>query len=162
MKMKERTFVKGNVHIKVLDKNKKVKEEKEIKNLVVNTGIDYITDRMLGNAPAVMSHMAAGSDQTFQTSLDTELGNELGRVELDPAPTKPDIDKIVYEATFLPGEATGGIREVGIFNSDSGGVMLCRTTFDVVNKDTDDTITINWTIFLFSDETLDSAGESNG
>lgn len=158
MRMKENAYVKGNVYIKLLDINKKIKEEKEIKNLVVNTGINYITDRMIGNNPTVMSHMAVGSDQTLQEAEQELLLSEIGRVPLeldsDGLPAKDGIDKIVYQATFLPGEGTGGIREVGIFNSGNPneGIMLCRTTFDVVNKGVDDTISINWTIFLFSDE----------
>lgn len=161
MRLKENTYVKGNVHIKVLDKNKKVKEEKEIKNLVVDTGIEYIRDRMVDVIQPVMSHMAAGSNQTLQSSENLTLGDELGRVALDLPPEKVGIDKIVYKASFPPGEATGPLREIGIFNDDNdpnSGTMLCRTTFDVVNKGEEDTILINWTIFLFSDEDLDSNG----
>jgi hypothetical protein len=66
---------------------------------------------------------------------------------------------ITYACTFLPGTGTGAIVEAGIFNDSSpshtesvsslvGGVMLCRTTFAVVNKGADDTMSITWTVTI--------------
>lgn len=153
MKANEKTFVKGNVLIKIHDKNNNLKEEREIKNLVVDTGINYISERMINNDFSPMTHMAAGTDGTTQAANNTGLGNEIGRVVFDATfPQKDGADKIIYEATFGQGVATGGIQEVGIFNAGSNGIMLCRTTFNVVNKDANDTITVIWTIFLFSEE----------
>jgi hypothetical protein len=65
---------------------------------------------------------------------------------------------VTYQSTFAPG-AAGAIVEAGIFNestltgtsnSDSlvGGSMLCRTTFPVVFKGVDDTMTITWTVTI--------------
>ena len=53
---------------------------------------------------------------------------------------------ITYASTFAAGTGTGALVEAGIFNAASAGVMLCKTSFDVVNKQTADTIAITWTI----------------
>ena len=47
---------------------------------------------------------------------------------------------------FAAGSGTGAITEAGVFNASSGGTMLCRTVFSVVNKGADDSMTITWTI----------------
>lgn len=154
MKMKESSCVKGKVSITLLDKNKKVKAKRDIKNLVVNTGLEYITSRMLGNGPGVMSHMGVGDDPTPQLSGDATLGSQVGaRKALQSSTQSGDNnEQIIYVAIFNPGESTGALTEAGIFNALTNGVMLCRTTFPVVNKQADDTIIINWTISLFNDE----------
>jgi hypothetical protein len=48
----------------------------------------------------------------------------------------------------VEGVGTGAISEAGIFNASSGGTMLCRTVFPVVNKQASDTIAITWTITI--------------
>ena len=45
-------------------------------------------------------------------------------------------------------DATGAVTEAGIFNAASGGTMLCRTVFSVVNKGADDSLSVTWTITL--------------
>jgi hypothetical protein len=40
------------------------------------------------------------------------------------------------------------VTEAGVFNAATGGDMLCRTVFDVVNKAADDTMAITWTVTL--------------
>ena len=57
-------------------------------------------------------------------------------------------EKVVYEASFEAGDATGAVTEAGIFNAASSGDMLCRTKFNVVNKAADDTMSVTWTITL--------------
>ena len=55
-------------------------------------------------------------------------------------------NEIAYVASFGAGEGTGAITEAGLFNAVTGGTMLCRTVFSVVNKGASDSMTITWTV----------------
>ena len=48
--------------------------------------------------------------------------------------------------TITVAAGTGAVTEAGIFNASSGGTMLCRTVFAVVNKGADDGMSITWQI----------------
>lgn len=48
--------------------------------------------------------------------------------------------------TFGPGNAVGAITEAGVFTASSGGTMLARQVFAVINKDSDDSLEITWEI----------------
>lgn len=137
--------VTGTVKVVVKDQNGDVKEEREIKNLVVTTGRNFIAGRMTGT-PAIMSHMAAGSGTAAPALGDTALGTQLGRVALTSGSTTGNVT--TYTATFGAGVATGAVTEAGIFNASTGGTMLCRTTFAVVNKGASDTLAITWAITI--------------
>jgi hypothetical protein len=133
----------GSVKIVLTGSDGQIKDEREIHNLVVTTGKNFIASRMTGTTTA-MSHMAIGSDNTAPAAANTGLGSELGRVALSSATTTSNIT--TYSATFPTGTGTGAVVEAGIFNASSSGTMLCRTTFAVVNKGANDTITITWTV----------------
>ena len=60
----------------------------------------------------------------------------------------PSTNTVVYVSSFEAGEGTGAVTEAGIFNASSSGDMLCRTVFPVVNKASDDTMSVTWTITL--------------
>ena len=51
-----------------------------------------------------------------------------------------------YVGTFPAGTGTGAVTEAGILNASSGGTLLCRTEFNVVNKGASDAMTITWTV----------------
>lgn len=136
--------VKGDLIVKLFDKNGQVKEERVIPNLVVTVGKQFIASRMVGTAANVMSHMAVGSSSTAPANGDTALGGELGRVALTSSTASGAI--ATYIATFPAGTGTGAVVEAGIFNASSSGTMLCRTTFSVVNKGADDAMSITWAI----------------
>jgi hypothetical protein len=140
----------GRLNIVLTDANGNIKDERTVKNLVVNSGLGYITDRMTANTTSVMSHMGVGSDNTSVDPADTDLGTLVGsRKALDSDNRSgSDNESIVYIATFDPGEATGALTEAGIFNASTSGVMLCRTVFSVINKAAGDTLQITWTITL--------------
>ena len=53
---------------------------------------------------------------------------------------------MTYTATFPAGTGTGAVVEAGILNASSGGTLLCRTVFSVVNKGANDAMTITWQI----------------
>lgn len=135
--------ITGAVEIKLFDKDGNVKDQRNIKNLVVTTGKEFIAERMVGT-PAVMSHMAIGSDNTAADVADTALGTELGRVALASATSSGAV--VTYTATFGAGVGTGAVVEAGILNNSSGGTLLCRSVFPVVNKGADDGMSITWTV----------------
>lgn len=146
----EKLKLTGQVNIVVTDKNGNVKDSREIKNLVVNAGLAYIISRMVGTSKAVMSHMALGAGTTAAAAGQTDLVSMLGaREALDSTTiTGTNSEKVQYVSTFEPGDATGAVTEAGIFNAATGGDMLCRTVFPVVNKAADDQMAVTWTITL--------------
>jgi hypothetical protein len=140
----ESVNVKGNLEVILLDESGKQKDYRKVNNLVVAVGKDVIASRLVGNALAVMSHMAVGSSSTAAATSQTALGTELGRVALDS--TSRATNTITYVATFPAGTGTGAITEAGILNAGATGNMLCRTVFGVVTKASGDTVVITWNV----------------
>lgn len=140
--MKEDLEIVGNVELTLIKSSGDTTAIK-VKNLIVTTGKNWITSRIIGSVSTPMSNMAIGSGASIQTVTNTELQNESSRVMLT---TNSLNNYITYFATFPPGAGVGEITEAGIFNSAISGIMLCRTTFPAINKDVQDTLTITWTI----------------
>ncbi len=142
--------ISGALNIVLTDKDGNVKDTRDIKNLVVDSGLTFIISRMAGTAKSVMSHMALGSGTTSTAGGQTDLSSMLGsREALDSTTiTGTKNEKIQYVCNFEAGDATGAVTEAGIFNDASAGDMLCRTVFPVVNKQADDTMAITWTITI--------------
>jgi hypothetical protein len=136
--------VTGDLKIVVTGPDGKVKEEQEYKNLVVTTGKNFIASRMKDTTDAAMSHMGIGTGTTAAAAGDTALETQAGRVSLTS--TTVTTNSVAYVATFPAGTGTGAITEAGIFNASSGGTMLCRTVFSVINKGAADTLGITWTV----------------
>ena len=116
----------------------------EVPNLVVTAGKEYVASRIKDATTTAMSHMAIGTGSTPAAAGNTALGSESARTGLTST-TVSGAD-IVYVDTFAAGTGTGAITEAGIFNASSGGAMLCRTVFSVVNKGASDAMTITWTV----------------
>jgi len=116
----------------------------EVPNLVVTAGKGYVASRMKDTSATAMSHMAIGSGNTAAAAGNTALESELARTGLTST-TVSGAD-IVYVDTFAAGTGTGAVKEAAILNASSGGTMLCRTVFSVVNKGANDAMTITWTV----------------
>lgn len=138
--------IKGNLSVERFDENQILVEQRNINNLVVATGKNYIASRMTANTATIMSHMSVGGGNVAAATSDTLLTNEIARVALDSTTATNNV--ITYVSTFPAGTGTGSLTEAGIFNSPSAnsGTMLCRTRFDVVNKAAADTIVITWNV----------------
>ena len=123
----------------------------ETNNLVVTVGKKWVADRM-NNVNTVMTHMAVGKDTTPNSGgtevlvTDTTLADEVDRNALTS--TTVLNNTIAYACTWAAGDGTAAITEAGIFDASTGGDMLARTKFSVVNKGTADSITITWTITI--------------
>jgi hypothetical protein len=136
----------GRLSVVLKDTDGNIKEERDINNLVVTSGLGYIASRMKDATATAMSHMAIGTGTTAAAAGDTTLGTELDRNALTS--TTVTSNQIEYVASWSAGDGTGAITEAGIFNAASAGDMLARTVFDVVNKAANDTLSITWTITL--------------
>ena len=116
----------------------------DIKNVVVTTGKGYIASRMKDATATAMSHMAIGTGTTAAAVGDTALVSEANRQALTS--TAVSGGQVTYSATFGNGQGTGALTEAAILNASSGGTMLCRTVFSVINKGANDTLAITWTV----------------
>jgi len=164
--------LRGSVDIKVIGADGEVKDNRFIPNLVVQTGKNYIATRMIGTATSVtavsttasgtscMTHMGIGTSSTTAANADTSLGTEVtvagdiaAYTRASIATTTQTTGVVTYVAVFGVNNPqrtitsnTTAITEAGIFNGSTVGTMLCRTTFNAVNKGNDDTLQITWTI----------------
>ena len=143
---KEETKATGKLTVEIKDKNGLVKETREVKNLVVDNGLDFIASRMKDATATAMSHMAIGTGTTAAAAADSALGSEAARNALTS--TTVTSNAVAYVASFAAGEGTGAITEAGILNAGSSGTLLCRTVFSVVNKGASDSMTITWTVTI--------------
>jgi hypothetical protein len=143
----------GRLKIEVFDQEGQLKQVQDVPNLVVTAGKNFIAQRMKDAATGVMTHMSIGDGSSGSPGTatapavgNTTLGNEKARVAL--ASTSVSGNAVTYSATFAAGtpSTAAAIVEAGLFNAASAGTMLCRTTFAVVNKGTNDTMTITWTV----------------
>lgn len=141
--------ITGDVNIVLRGPDGQVKDQRDIKNLVVTTGKEFIAASMIkttSNTPAAMTHMELGTGTTAAAVGDTALETVISasRVTLTSATNADAVT--TYVANFPAGTGTGAVTEAGIFNNSSGGTMLCRSVFSVVNKGADDTMSITWAI----------------
>lgn len=141
--------MKGQLNIKLFDEAGNIKEDRIHQNLVVTAGKYVIADRMKGTpAKAAMSHMSVGTSSTAAAVGDSTLGAEIASSRVALSSTAVSNNVITYTASFGAGVGTGAVVESGIFNAASAGDMLCRTTFSVVNKGANDTMTVTWTVTI--------------
>ena len=145
MAFQDGASLQGQLEIVVKDESGKVKERRKEKNLIVNTGLNAILDRLVGTSEAVMSHMGLGSSSTAAAAGQTALVSQLGSREALDSSTVTG-SSVAYVCTFEAGDATGTITEAGIFNASSGGTMLCRSVFSSITKGANDSLNVTWTI----------------
>ncbi len=145
MAFRDDANLKGQLEIVLRDRNGKIKERRKERNLIVNTGLNAILDRLVGTSEAVMSHMGLGSSSTAAAAGQTALVSQLGSREAIDSSTVTG-SSVAYVCTFEAGDATGTITEAGIFNASSGGTMLCRSVFSSITKGANDSLNVTWTI----------------
>ena len=139
MKIQSGMEMKGRLTISLNDE-----VVQEVDNLVVTAGKGYVASRMKDATATAMSHMAIGTGTTAAAAAQTALVSESARVALTST-TVSGAD-VTYVASFPAGTGTAAITEAAILNASSGGTMLCRTVFAVVNKGSSDSMTITWVV----------------
>jgi hypothetical protein len=143
----ETITTKGNLTIVLTNEHGQIIEEKNVDNLVVTTGRNWIAGRLTdATSNSQMSYVAIGEGTVAPVLGNTILGSEKQRVLVVPTVAA---NVVTYSATFPP-TSNIAVTEAGIFNASgaNNGTMLCRTTFPVVNKGTADSMSITWTLSI--------------
>ena len=136
----------GNLKLVLTDENGNIKQEEEVKNLVVTVGKNYIASRMKDATATAMTHMEVGTSSTAAAVGDTALVAAVASSRVTLTSTTVTTNSVAYVASFPAGTGTGALTEAGIFNASSSGTLLCRTVFSVINKGAADTLGITWTV----------------
>jgi hypothetical protein len=136
----------GNLKLVLTDEHGNVKQEEEVKNLVVTVGKNYIASRMKDATATAMTHMEVGTSSTAAAVGDTALVAAVASSRVTLTSTTVTTNSVAYVASFPAGTGTGALTEAGIFNASSSGTLLCRTVFSVINKGAADTLGITWTV----------------
>jgi hypothetical protein len=137
--MNENLNLRGDVCIKL---NDEVVLEK--KNLIVNTGKNFLASAVINSSTSPFTYMAVGTNTTAAAVSDTSLGSELVRQAFTTSSVASNVVTLV--TTYAAGTGTGALTEAGIFNASSSGTMLSRIVFSAINKGSADSLTITWTI----------------
>lgn len=145
---KDESRVLGKLKIEVKDKHGKVKDTREVDNLVVDTGLAFIASRMKDASATAMTHMELGTGTTAAAAGNTALETAISGSRTALTSTTVTSNAVAYVASFAAGTGTGAVTEAGILNGASGGTLLCRTVFSVVNKGASDSMTITWTVTI--------------
>lgn len=117
--IKDKSGVTGRLKVVKTNAQGVTTQEFEVPNLVVNSGLAFIAQRMVDQGatqhsgthshPSQMTHMALGSDNTTPIAGHTTLIDEHGRVELATDGTSVEVSgaTVTFTATFPGGTATG-------------------------------------------------------
>lgn len=136
----------GTVCIKKTNTETGQIETYKMTNLVVTAGKTLIMSRLQGATSNVINYIAVGTGNTAPALTDTTLETELEREAITVSGGTASTNTITYVANFGVGVGTGAWREAGLFNESSGGTMLSRVVYDVINKGAADSMEITWVI----------------
>jgi len=140
--------VVGDVKLILTGSDGSLKDEREIHNLVVDTGNNLIASRLASASSAVIGWIALGTGTNTPANGNTTLQTELVRSATTVSGGTVTNNQILYQQTFGAGVGTGSLTEAGLFNAASLGTMAARTTFNVINKGSGDVLTVYWTLSI--------------
>jgi hypothetical protein len=142
--MEENLGVIGKLNITLTGPNGQIKEVRELDNLIVQVGKNYLAGGVLGALASPFTNMAIGTGTTAAALGDTALTTEVVRQAFSSSSTALNV--ATMSATYAPGVGTAALAEAGILNAGTGGILLSHVVFSAVNKGAADTLTITWTI----------------
>lgn len=126
----------GEYTIELFDKNGKLKDREVKKNLITNVGFAELAN-LAGSVstPAAFTYLAIGTGTTAAAVTDTTLVTEstadgLGRAAATLTRTTTTVanDTLQLVKTFTySGSSLVAIKEYGVFNASSSGILLSRT-----------------------------------
>jgi hypothetical protein len=134
-----------NVTLTVRGPDGEIKQQVSAHNLVTTVGKEKLAEQLVA-APATEKpkYIAVGKSGTAAAAGDTALGEEVKRAA---ATTRTAAGKVLtMKLLFAAGEATGTIKEAGIFAAAAAGSMYARLAFEGLAIGALDSLEIAWTL----------------
>lgn len=136
----------GRFRIAVLGENDEVLESLEFPNTVMNAGKAQVaglilTDLGTGSVGAAFDYLAIGTGTTAPNATQTALIGEKYRIAGTGSRITTNVNNDTARLTgnfAITSSITAS--EIGVLNSASSGVMLCRTTFNGVSLTSGNTL----------------------
>lgn len=146
--MKDTLKITGHINFKLFDNSGSLKDERDINNLVVTAGKNYLAAWIASASQAdyFMKYVALGEGLTSAQATDTQLESELSTRVIGTVTSSTNVWQ--NQATFGAGVDTGAITEAGLFSAASSGTMLARQVFAVINKGAGDSLQVTWQITI--------------
>lgn len=146
--MEEKLGLSGEIEFKHFSPTGELLNTIKMHNCIVNAGLTVVAKLINGVETDFFEHIAIGIGTTTATATDTQLESEItdGGGERASATTSYEAD---YKAKFVNTfNFTGSyaVTESGVFDTNSGGNMLCRQTFSAINVGSGDSLQVTWKI----------------
>ena len=132
-------------------KDNELVEYRHRKNTVVTAGRRWVLERIQSASPPAnfIDSMAVGVSTTSLGTDDTALVDEntrktMGSFTATNLTSNPP--SWAAQVSWATDEAVTTLGEVGLFNSTASGTMLARATFNTIDKETTNTLSITYTL----------------
>lgn len=137
---------KGRIKFDLYDASGNLKETREINNVIVTVGKNYLANYLTGVPPTetFMPYVGLGTGTTAAAVGDGNLESALPTRIQGTLTSSTNVWQ--NQAIFGPGVDTGAITEAGLFSNGSGGTMFARQVFAVINKSAGDTLQVTWQV----------------
>jgi hypothetical protein len=142
--MGQQTKLKGSWIVRLYGPDGELKDERSGFNIVTTNGKEALAQALAASFNSAVTQtwqfVGIGTDTTAESAAQTALIAEASR----HTGTVSYVSGAIYQvtATFAAGSGTGAITEYGLFNSNTGGVMLTRDVEAAINKGAADTLTV--------------------
>jgi len=148
--MESKVGLKGRFHVAVLGEDGIEKFHIISPNTIMNAGKAVVSGLMLSDVGGTaFDYIAIGTDNTAPNATDTSMYAEVYRVAgTGSQETTTVTDDTARLTTSVSITSSVSIQEAGVFNSDSAGDMLARSTFSAVSVNDGDTINIGYDCIL--------------
>ena len=146
--------LKGHVTLVVSDPEGKIKEYRQMDNLVVNLGETCTGSRLFGDQAkcdgSLFNYIAIGTSTASELTSNTSLGAEtLSRIQdtTNTLTNSTGPGATSQLGTTFTATTTAAIGESGLFDASSAGHMFARKLISpVVNVVSGDQLTVTWTV----------------
>jgi hypothetical protein len=145
-------ILKGALEIAMSSaKDDELVEYRHRKNTVVTAGRRWVLERIQSASPpsSTISNMALGESTNTLGTANTALSVEFTRKTIGTFTTTnltSNPPSWAAQTSWATDQAVTTLAEVGLFNSTSAGTMLARATFNSIDKETSNTLSVTYTI----------------
>ncbi|GBC61345.1 hypothetical protein DENIS_2305 [Desulfonema ishimotonii] len=160
--MRESNYMTGKVRILLTDGMGTVLQERQVRNMIVNSGRKLMADLFAGtSAGDPVRYMGIGTGDAATTAGMTGLASEISHLTPDQSPrtlvdaqiTEPAEGAIITVTAAFNGEdfiaddaGELSLQEAGLFTEDAEGTMYNRVTFDPIPLRRGYEITLIWDV----------------